>query len=180
MRTQGSWNRSRLWREMRWSLLLTAVAAAGCGLFATTAFAQGDDGVGDAGSCTLKNHVYTCNGAEFQAALQSAKTVAIEAHNADGVARNELTSFVTRKLGKTVTAEGSSADLIFLMIPIEPSGVISNADTDLGTLRIYSSTPDGARGRLLWAETLFGAQDLPWPMVVHGLISQFQSHFHIK
>jgi hypothetical protein len=180
MKAQGAWNLSRLWPGMRYSLLLAALGCAGCGLVGTAAFAQSDESVGDAGRCTLKSHVYTCNGAEFQAALQSAKTVAIEAHNADGVARNELTSFVTRKLGKTVAADGGPADLIFLMIPIEPSGVISNNDTDLGTLRIYSSAPDGARGHLLWAETLFGAQDLPWPMVVHGLIAQFQSHFHIK
>jgi hypothetical protein len=178
MKIQESWKTGRLLRGVRRSLLL-ALTFVNCGLLVQPGLAQLDGGVGDAGSCTLKNYVYTCNGSEFHAALVRAKTVAIEAHNSDGMARNQLTSLVTR-LGKTVAEKGSPADLIFLMIPIEPTGVINNSDADLGTLRIYSSTPDGARGRLLWAETYSGAQDIPWPMVAHGLIAQFQAHFHIN
>jgi hypothetical protein len=165
----------RLQRKMRCSLLFVALAASANGI----AVAQGGDDVGDAGSCVLKNHVYTCNGAEFEVALAHARTVEIEAHNSDGVARNQLTALVN-KLGKTVAERGSAPDLVFLMIPIEPEGVVNNFDTVLGTLRIYSATPDGARGRLLWAETYSGAQDIPWQMVAHALVRQFEAHFKIK
>jgi hypothetical protein len=160
-----------------WGAVLLGLA--GC-CFSATACAQGGASE-DLGACTLRAHVYTCDGAVFQAALASAKTVAIEAHNSDGVARGQLTTLVTRKLDKSIAPAGTPADLIFLMIPIEPSGVVDGAnDADLGTLRIYSSTPDGGRGHLLWAETFSGAQDLPWPSVVHGLILQFQTRFRIR
>jgi hypothetical protein len=160
-------------------LLLIPIAA--LALSSSPARAQGDVGGGDDGTCVLKNHVYTCDGAAFQRALASATTVAIETHNADGVARSQLTNLVTRKLGKTVVPAGSSADLDFLMIPTPLEGVVGSiTDADLGTLRIYTSGPNGGRGHLLWAETFNGTQDLPWPAVVHGLITQFQGRFKIK
>jgi len=161
--------------------LLIAVAAAGLGLSQLPARAQNESGGADAGTCTLKDHVYTCSGAAFQAALAGAKTVVVESHNSDGVARDQLTELLTKKLGKTVAAEGSQGDLIFLLIPIDPSGVMNGiGDADLGTLRVYSAAADGSRGHLLWAETFSGPQDMVWPAVVHGLILQFQARFHIK
>ena len=67
------------------------------------------------------------------------------------------------------------------MIPIENSGIVNGAiNSDLGTLRVYSSTPSGRPEHLLWAETYTGLADLPWPAVVRRLISQFQKHFQIK
>jgi hypothetical protein len=157
------------------------VAAGGFGLTPHVAPAQNESGGADAGTCTLKNHVFTCNGAAFQAELAAAKTAVVEAHNSDGVARNQLNELLTKKLGKTVAAEGSQADLIFLLIPIDPSGVVNGiGDADLGTLRVYSPAADGSRGHLLWAETFCGPQDMMWPAVVHGLILQFQARFHIK
>lgn len=147
---------------------------------APAAQAQDDSGGTDAGSCKLRDHIYTCDGAAFQAALAKASSISVQAHNSDGVARQQLEKLVTGKLGKQLAAAGAEPDLTFLMIPIEPSGVIDNEARDLGTLRIYSATPDGGRGHLLWAETYSGPQDTPWPLVVRGLIMQFQSHFHIK
>jgi hypothetical protein len=143
--------------------------------------AQGEVPGSDDGSCVLKNHIYTCDAAAFQKALASATTVVIETHNADGVARSQLSTLVTKKLGKTVSPAGSPADLDFLMVPTPLEGVVGSiTDADLGTLRIYTSGPNGGRGHLLWAENFNGTQDLPWPAVVHGLIQQFQSRFHIK
>jgi hypothetical protein len=160
--------------------LLVAFAVFGLSV-STAARTQSDVGGGDDGACTLKNHVYTCDGAVFQKALAGATTVAIETHNADGVARSQLMKLVTNKLGKTVAPTGRAADLDFLMVPTSDSGVINGAmDPNLGTLRVYTSGPDGTRGHLLWAETFSGQQDMPWPAVVHGLILQFQSRFHIK
>ncbi len=159
---------------------LVAFAVFGLSL-STAARAQSDVGGGDDGACTLKNHVYTCNSAAFQKALTGATTVAIETHNADGVARSQLKTLVTNKLGKTVAPAGSPADLDFLMVPTSDSGVINGAmDSDLGTLRVYTSGPGGERGHLLWAENFSGTSNMPWPAVVHGLILQFQSRFHIK
>ena len=131
--------------------------------------------------CTLKNDVYTCDGAAFQKALDSATTVTIDTQNVDAVARAQLRDLLTKKLAKIVAPSGSPADLIFLIIPTGPDGInISPGEVDLGTLRVYSATPDGARGHLVWAETFAGQQDLPWPAVVRSLIVQFKSHFNIK
>jgi hypothetical protein len=163
------------------NLLFVALAVLGLGLSSTSARAQSDVGGGDAGGCTLKDHVYTCDGATFQKALAGATTVAIETHNADGVARSKLKDLITKKLGKTIAPPGGPADLDFLLIPTSPEGVVIGAtDFDLGTLRVYTSGPDGARGHLLWAEDLSGRENLPWPAVVHRLILQFESRFHIK
>jgi hypothetical protein len=147
----------------------------------SAAVAQDDSGGMDAGRCTLRDHVYSCNSAAFQPLLAGAKTVAVDVHNADGVGRRLLTDFLARKLGKTIVLKDTHADLIFLLIPIEPSGIVfSSGDSDLGTLRVYSVTPDGDRGHLLWAEMYSGPPDLPWPMVARALLLQFQGHFRIK
>lgn len=162
--------------------LLVAVGFA-CLLPALPIFAQqNESGGADAGTCTLKNHVYTCDGATFQTLLTNAKTVAVQAHNADGYARSQLSSLLTKKLGKTIAPDGTQADLIFLMIPTENAGSVDSSlgNVTLGTLRVYSSGPDGSRQHLLWAEDYSGTQDMPWPAVVNGLINQFRSHFHIK
>ena len=148
---------------------------------AASAFAQNESLGQDAGTCTLKDHVYTCDGAKFHQLLLSAQTVAIQTHNADGVARAQVTGLVTKRLNKTVAPPGTQADLVFLMIPIDPSGVVNGAEaSDLGTLRVYSSTQDGRPQHLLWAETYSGMIDLPWPAVVRGLVRQFEARFQIK
>lgn len=148
------------------------------GLSAAGGQMQNESGGMDGGTCTLKDHVYTCNPAEFQQRLASAHTVAIQVHNADGAARSELTKLIT-KMHKTVAAPGTKADLVFLLMPVDATkgiydGAVSN---DLATLRIYTSTPEGQPEHLLWAETYRGMSDLPWPAVVNRVISQFQSHF---
>jgi hypothetical protein len=161
---------------------LIAIATLLLGLSPAPARGQSQTTTENLGTCTLKDHVYHCDGAAFQKALSAAGSVAIETHNADGVARDRLTTFVTGKLGKTVVAPGAPADLSFLMIPVDDQGVLNDSlgGASLGTLRIYTVTPDGTRGHLLWAETFTGDRDLPWPAVVRGLILQFQSRFHIK
>jgi hypothetical protein len=151
------------------------------GVCGASAFAQSDVGGGDAGGCTLKNHVYTCDGAALQKALARATTAAIETHNVDGVARLQLKDLITKKLGMTLAPHGSPADLDFLLISTAPEGIqIGGTEYDLGTLRIYTSGPDGMRGHLLWAEDLSGRENIPWPAVVQRLILQFQTRFHIK
>jgi len=161
---------------------LIAIATLLLGLSPASTLGQSQTSTEDLGGCTLKDYVYHCDGAVFQKALSAASRVAIETHNADGVARDRLTTFVTGKLGKTVIARGAPADLSFLMLPVDDQGVLNDSvgGASLGTLRIYMVTPDGSRGHLLWAETFSGPRDMPWPAVVRGLILQFQSRFHIK
>lgn len=173
---------SRLARRLAGNSMLLVFPILGLGLSRTPMMAQSDVGGGDPGACVLKDHVYSCNGAAFQTALRNATTVAVETHNADGVARAQLKDLVTKKLAKTIAPAGSPVDLLFLLIPVGDSGVIysGSGGADLGTLRVYSATPDGERGHLLWAETFSSQQYMPWPAVVHGLILQFQSRFHIK
>jgi len=138
--------------------------------------------VEDLGSCTLKNHVYTCNSAAFGQALAAANTIGVETHNSDGGARIQLQIFIKDKLNKSVADDDRRADLIFLLIPTGEAGIIDaqSGDIDLGTLRIYSAAPGGGRGHLLWAETYTGKPDLPWPAVVRGLILKFQKDFPAK
>jgi hypothetical protein len=156
------------------AVVLTSVGA-------VNAIAQNDPGGIEVGSCTLRERVYSCDSAAFRPILQRAATVGISVHNSDGAALAQLTTFVTRKLGKTVSADGAVPDLIFLLIPIEPSGVTFSTGAEmLGTLRVYSVAADGGRGHLLWAETFSGDADVPWPAVVRGLILQFEGHFKIR
>jgi hypothetical protein len=153
------------------------------GLWAMQASAQSE---GDLGACTLRNHVYTCDGAAAHRALDSATTVSLETHNADGIARATLKDLVTKKLGKTLVADGAPADLVFLLEPIDnDAGQVQSMSglQDLGTLRIYSTTPDGRPAHLLWAEVYSSdpsAHDLPWPMVARGVVAQFEKRFQIK
>lgn len=154
------------------SLLLGAAILACC----PTIRAQGTPA-----ACSLQDHVYTCDAAAFHKALVAAKTVSIETHSVDRLAAAQLKSLLLKHLDKSVVPEGSPADLIFLLIPIDSDGVhVGSAASDLGTLRIYSATPDGARQALLWAETYTGQPDIPWPAVVNALIAQFRKRFSIR
>lgn len=170
------------WRRFAGNILPILLAVFALGPARTPLRAQSDVGGADAGACTLKDHLYTCDKAEFQKALAAAKTVTIETHNADGVARSELTSFITKKLNKTIAPEATPADLDFLLFPVDDTGQITYdpGRVALGTLRVYTVAPDGTRGHMVWAETYNGLQDTPWPIAVRGLILVFQSQFHIK
>jgi hypothetical protein len=143
---------------------------------------QAGPGASEAGGCTLKNHVYRCDGEVFAKALLAAQTVRIETDNVDGPAQGALKSLLTKKLDKKVVQEeGAAADLVFVMIQTPAEGVVNSpGNADLGTLRVYTVAADGGWGHLVWAETYSGQQDLPWPAVVHGLILQFQKDFQIK
>ena len=155
------------------------------GLASVAAVAQSGAGEADMGVCTLKDHVYTCDAASAQKALNAATSIGLETHNADGIARKELKQLVETKLHKTVAPDGGPADLVILLEPIDQGGQVfaQTALRDLGTLRVYSATPDGRPAHLLWAETYSSdpsANDMPWPIVAHGLVTRFEKRFQIK
>ena len=168
----------------RW--LFSAGLVAGLAVAANCpAYAQGGIGEGDLGACTLTNHVYSCNAAEFQKELAGASTVSLETHNPDGIARKELKQLAEDKLHKTVVPDGSPADMVFLLEPIDVGGQVFETTSlrDLGTLRVYSTSGDGRPGHLLWAETYSSDptnHDLPWAIVAHGLVTKFEKRFQIK
>jgi len=160
-----------------WMLGFSAWGGAGA-----AAWGQSGTGAGEAGGCTLKNHVYHCDGEVFAKALLAAETVRIETDNVDGPAQGALKSLLTKKLDKKVVQDdGAAADLAFVMIQTPAEGIVNSpGDAALGTLRVYTVAAGGGWGRLLWAETYAGQQDLPWAAVVHGLIAQFQKDFQIR
>src|SRR6185437_1300514 len=165
-------------------LVITLVVAS-IGAFPSPASAQDPNSIGDLGACTLKNHIYTCDEASFQKTLTSATTVSFETHNSDGIARNTLKDLVENKLHKTVVPYGSPADLVFLLMPIDQGGQVEEMSSlrDVGTLRVYSTTPEGRAAHLLWAETYSAdptGHDLPWPIIAHGVVTKFDKRFQIK
>jgi hypothetical protein len=131
-------------------------------------------------ACKVANNLYTCNTASFQQALAQAKTAAIETGPVDPAAQEQLKKLF-ESLGKIPPAPGEPADLTFLLVPVDPQGVAFNTgDTQIAALHIFARRSGTGRGDLIWAENFTGSQDLPWPIVVTRLISQFKAHFHIK
>ena len=157
-------------------VVLAAMLAAG---FAAEAIAQTETKLSD--GCTLNRDVYTCNKDKFVAVLANAKTAKIEVGPTDKMGEASLTKLIGQ-LGKTVVPRDQHADITFLMIPIDPSGVAYNTgDTQIATLRVFAAGPDEpGRGALVWAENFTGPEDLQWFTVVNRLILQFKDRFHIK
>ncbi len=140
---------------------------------------QAQDGSSNPG-CTLQKDIYTCNWETFRQALKHAQTIAVETQPMDRSTAAQLRQ-LAQSLGKTVTpASGGEAgatppELTFLLIPMDTAGIhYGPEDHSLATLRIYAPGPNTTRGTLLWAETLRGQGDRPWPSQVHTLIQQFQ------
>ena len=146
-------------------------------LWMTAVLSVGISGAQSAPSsaCTLEKQVYTCNWQAFESRLTAAHTVTIETDHLDRFARAELRK-LANELGKAVVKPGEPADLTFLLIPVEPTGIhLGPSGEPLATLRIYAPGPDSTRGTLLWAETYKAQPDRPWPTVVEGLIEQFRA-----
>lgn len=130
----------------------------------------------DAG-CVQQKGSYLCNWSSFKTVFDRARTVAVEVSPMDRPTVRQVDTLIGR-LGKTRAAEGGSGDLVFLVMPIEPTGVnIGPMDHDVATLRVYAPSNGSAHGTLLWAETLRGQGDRPWPSEVHVLLGQFEGRF---
>lgn len=148
----------------RWAVAVVVMG----GLVAGVAGAQDQ-----AAGCTLQKQMYTCNWQAFRSKLDAAHTVAVETQHMDRPTAAQLRR-LAEELGKTVTDE-QGADLTFLLIPLEPTGVhIGPGGEPLATLRVYAQGAGTTRGTLLWAETYTAQPDRPWPTTVHALIEQFK------
>ncbi len=128
-----------------------------------------------ASGCTLMDGAYHCNLAAFQRALASAHEVSIQAQPMDRLAAAQLRRLIA-SLGKQLGTNDRPATLLIALTPVEMTGVtFGPGDHDLATLRVYTVDGESRRGDLLWAETLRGQGDRPWPAQVHDLIEQFQT-----
>ena len=163
-------------RGRRLSLFMCFAGLLGC---APLLRAQGD--AAQVGGCTLQKGIYTCNLRAFEHALAAAHTVTVETEALDRYTATQLRQ-LARTLGKSVlsteTENGpaSAADLTFLLIPAGNRGsTFGPEDHELATLQVYAPGNGSPHGTLLWAETLRGQGDRPWPAQVHALIEQFQA-----
>lgn len=126
-------------------------------------------------ACTLEKTHYSCDRSQFTKLLQTAKSVAIETHPFNQLSTTALESLV-RELGKSV--QTGPADLVFVLDPAQPDGIYFGPnDKELATLLVFQQGPGGKRGPLLWVETFAGQPDMPWLMVVRGIIQQFKHEF---
>jgi hypothetical protein len=125
--------------------------------------------------CSKDKSHYTCDKAQFTKALKAARIVAVETQPFNRVSAGALEG-LARELGKSV--QSGSADLIFVLGAPDPDGIyIGPNDRELASLRVFLPGRNGERGQLLWVESFIGQPDMPWPMVVHGVIQQFKNEF---
>ena len=138
--------------------------------------AQGNEAAAQAASCTLVKDTYSCDWGVFKKTLAAAKTVAIRSKPMDPGGDRLLDKLVVALGKEAVTSPEERADLVMVLVPAESSGIFFGpSGRTLATLRIYGRGSLDSRGPLLWAETLDGQPDIPWPSVVYQLVSQFQS-----
>jgi len=122
-----------------------------------------------------KYNSYSCDKPQFLKIFKDARIVSVETHPYNQIAAKALED-LARELGKS--AQSGSADLTFVLEPANPDAIYFGPnDRELASLRVFSSGPKGGRGQLIWVETLIGQPNLPWLMVVHGVIQQFKAEF---
>lgn len=125
--------------------------------------------------CALVDTAYHCDLTGFHKALASAHSIAIQTQPMDRMTAAQLRRLVTT-LGKQLGTNSDRGTLLIALTPVEMTGItIGPGDHDLATLRVYALDDENRRGDLLWAETLRGQGDRPWPAQVHALIEQFQA-----
>jgi hypothetical protein len=125
--------------------------------------------------CTKVKNQYTCDKAQLTELLKDAKFIAVESQPLNKVSETALAHLV-QDLGKSVQPD--SPDLTFTLSPADPDSIyIGPNDRELATLRVYSRSPKGHHGQLIWVESFIGQPDMQWLMVVRGTIQQFKSKF---
>ncbi len=127
-------------------------------------------------SCALHKNTYLCDWAVFKKTLAAARTIALKSKPMDPGGDAELKKLAGDLGKRAVVAPEEDADLVMVIVPAEDSGIFYGpGGRALATLRVYGRGSLNRRGPLMWAETLDGQPDIPWPAVVYQLIAQFQS-----
>lgn len=125
--------------------------------------------------CTLTDGAPRCNLSAFQRTLAAARNVSIETQPMDRVTAAQLRRLV-ESLGKQLGTNDHPGTLVIALTPVEKTGITYGpGDHDLATLRVYAVDGENRRSDLLWAETLRGQGDRPWPAQVHDLIEQLEA-----
>ncbi len=128
-----------------------------------------------ASACALTDGVYRCNLPAFQRTLAAARAISPQTQPMDRQTAAQLRRLVA-SLGKQLGTNDHPATLQIALTPVEATGITYGpGDHDLATLRVYTLDSENRRGDLVWAETLRGQGDRPWPAQVHDLIEQFQT-----
>jgi hypothetical protein len=126
--------------------------------------------------CTLEKGIYTCSWPAFKRTLAAAKTVSVQTEPMDVRADAELAK-LAKRLGKTVVEAQQGPEITFLLVPLNNKGAFMGpAEQDIATLRVYAGRTKTVPGKLIWAESYRGTEDIPWPAVVYYTISQFEDH----
>jgi len=126
--------------------------------------------------CSKDKNRYSCDKPQFKKILRDTRIVAVKSQPYNRISDKALEN-LARELGKSV--QSGSAELTFLLEPADPDGIYFGPnDRELASLRVFSRGSKGERGQLLWVESFIGQPDMPWLMVVHGVIQQFKAEFN--
>jgi len=165
----------RIWSGGPWSIMSIYIRTLAAALCLAALNMNAVPAQSPAIGCSNDKNHYSCDKARFTKALNAARVVAVETHPLNQVSAGALER-LARELGKSV--QSGSADLIFELGALDPDGIyIGPNDRELASLRVFQPGPKGERGQLLWVESFIGQPDMPWPMVVHGVILQFKNEF---
>ncbi len=124
--------------------------------------------------CTLQGHTYTCSKADLKRALSLAATITSVSQPANHASDAALAELV-KKLGKSPATADTTADLTFVLEPLQEAGVQAGPSTvDLARLRVFltapsgQTAPDGTPGKLLWIQTYNGDPSMGWPAIARA------------
>lgn len=169
---------------MRTMIAQKIVLGAGVALMAAGMLQAQEPGTQESGwrqvtACAPDKGGFTCSRAGFHHVWRRAKSVQVETNAMDKGAKAQVEEYLA-SVGKTVTADSASAELLFVLKPVDSTGVhVGPAGSDLSVLSVYLIT-DGKRGALVWSETFNGQPDMRWPTVVHASLEQFRGEFDKK
>jgi hypothetical protein len=165
------------WRRLQ---LRASTAVVGIVLMITSLQALAQAAIPET-ACVLQKDIYLCDWHNFRNAFDAVKTISVQSEAMDAHTDVELRRLADQ-LGKNVVARTDEpADLTFLMIPLNKSGLyIGPGEENLGTLRIYAGRTTNEPGVLVWAETYRGTKDIPWPSVEYYLMQQFKARLKAR
>jgi len=129
-------------------------------------------------SCAIvRTDHYDCNRDAFLHRLAQAKSIRIHTARMDSYGEGQMQKLVA-ELGKQVAANGQPFDLIFELVKIDHAGRIEVGPYDISFayLKVFDPVLGSGDAGLVWAETLDGPSERPWPAAVLDVVKQFRAH----